>query len=468
MTGAGAARTGLPGMDGARLFALAVALLLGLRLVLLLLLWSVGGEPLQPDSPLYLELAAGLVEQGWFSSSPDVYRPEVFRTPGYPAFLALFQWLGLTGTFWPLLVQELLYVGTVAVFYVGTRALLDVGLARALVLFLLIEPGGIAYPKLILSDTLSLALIVPAIFALGWHLKTKRWSWLIAAGLLLGAAAWVRPAAFLLPVVLAPVLIAAGRFRRDALARAGLLVLTTTLTLSPWLARNQALFGTAYLSGQASNMFTSYHLPYVWEVTRGLPFLDGQREAAAIAEQAVAAAEHERGRPLNAVERLDAQQEAALEVLLQHPGVYAQRWLIGMLKTLLGPGLLDAYAAYGHQPDRVRFSAIEAPSVARRLGIFLAEQDWLVLGEVLLRGLLLGLALIGALVVLRSGNAFLWVIMLFSAYTVAIPGPMGLTRLRFAAEGFLFVQAWLGLRCAVRLLRRGEPPGMACARASGA
>jgi hypothetical protein len=48
---------------------------------------------------------------------------------------------------------------------------------------------------------------------------------------------------------------------------------------------------------------------------------------------------------------------------------------------------------------------------------------------------------------MRSGNPFLWIIMLFSAYTVFIPGPMGLTRLRFAVEGFLFLQAWLGLRC---------------------
>jgi hypothetical protein len=54
---------------------------------------------------------------------------------------------------------------------------------------------------------------------------------------------------------------------------------------------------------------------------------------------------------------------------------------------------------------------------------------------------------VGAVAILRAGNAFLWIIMLFSAYTVFVPGPMGLTRLRFAAEGFLFLQAWIGLRC---------------------
>jgi hypothetical protein len=451
MTGACAAAPRPLWPGGERAFVIVVLALLGLRLLLLLLLWAVGGEPLQPDSPLYLQLAAALAGPGWFSSDLQVYTPEVFRTPGYPAYLAIFLVQDLPGTFWPLLTQELLYLAAVAVFFVGTRELLDGGLAGAVVIFLLIEPGGIAYPKLILSDTLNLALIVPALFALGAHVRSRRWSWLILAGLLLGAASWVRPAAFLLPLVFAPVLIVAGRFRRVAFARAGLLMLVTTLTLSPWLARNQMLFGTLYLSGQASNMFVNYHLPYVWEVTRGLAFQHGQREAAVLAEEAVAAAQVEQARLLNTVERLDAQQQAALTELLQHPTVYAQRWVIGVLKTLLGPGLLDAYAAYGHQPDRVRFSAIDEASFARKVQIFLAGQDWLVLAEVALRGGLLALALVGAVVILRSGNAFLWIIMLFSAYAVFIPGPMGLTRLRFVAEGFLFLQAWLGLRCVLSL-----------------
>ena len=451
MTGACAAAPLPLRAGGERAFVIAVLALLGLRLLLVVLLWAVGGEPLQPDSPLYLQLAAALADKGWFSVDTQVYVPEVFRTPGYPAYLAAFLVQGVPGTFWPLLGQELLYLATVAAFFVGTRSMLDGGLARAVVIFLLIEPGGIAYPKLILSDTLNLALIVPALFALGAHLKSGRWSWLVAASLLLGAAAWVRPAAFLLPMVFAPVLIVAGRLRRDAFLRAGLLMLVTTLTLSPWLGRNVLVFGTPTLSGQASNMFVNYHLPYVWEVTRGLPFQDGQRQAAALAEQAIAAAEAERGAPLNAVERLKVAQAAALDQLKAQPEAYAQRWAIGMLKTLLGPGLLDAYAAYGHQAERVRFSTIDEASFARKIMTFLAGQDWLVLAEVVLRAGLLALALVGAVVILRSGNAFLWIIMLFSAYTVFIPGPMGLTRLRFAAEGFLFLQAWLGLRCLLRL-----------------
>lgn len=430
----------------APLFAISVLVLLVLRLALLLLLWVIGGEPLQPDSPLYLRLATGLVEHGWFSSSLESYQPEVFRTPGYPAFLGLFKGLGLDATFYPLLAQEFLYLGTVAVFFFGTRALLDLSVARALAIFLLIEPGSIAYPKLILSDTLNLALSVPAILALGWHLKTGRWSWLFASGVLLGAAAWVRPAAFLLPIVFAPVFLVTAHFRRVGFLQAGLLALVTILILSPWLVRNQMLFGTPYLSGQASNMLANYHLPYLWEVTRGLSFQEGQREAVALAEQLVSRAETQQGEPLNKVERLNLQQQAALEELLQHPVIYAQRWLIGMLKTLLGPGLLDTYAAYGHESARIRFSMIAETSLIRKTQIFLAAQDWLVLTEVTLRGCLLILALVGAVSMLREGSPFLWIIILFSAYTIAAPGPMGLTRLRFAAEGFLFIQAWLGLR----------------------
>lgn len=431
---------------GARAFAWALLIALGFRALLMAVLWLTGGDPLEPDSPLYLRLASALAEQGRFSSSLETFQPEVFRTPGYPAFLAALRLLGMDGTGVVLLVQEVLYLATVGVFYVAVKALLDLGLARAVTLFLLIEPGGIAYPKLILSDTVNLALVVAGIFALGFALRSRRWSWLLVSGLLLGAAAWVRPQAILLPLAFAPVLILAWPRPRDGLLRAGALLLVALLALSPWLARNQALFGTPYLSGQGSNMLANYHLPYVWEVTRGLPFNQGYERVAHLVDAAVEAEEKARGRPLNAVERLDVQQRLALAALMEQPAAYVQRWMIGMLKTLLGPGVLDAYAAYGHQAERVRFSEIPEASFARKLQVFLAGQDWLVLAEVMARGLILVLSLVGVIAIVRSGDPFLWIIMLFTAVTVFIPGPMGLTRLRFAAEGFLFLQAWLGLR----------------------
>jgi hypothetical protein len=165
-----------------------------------------------------------------------------------------------------------------------------------------------------------------------------------------------------------------------------------------------------------------------------------------LTDQAIAREEQRLGRPLDGVERLEVQQQTALQALAEHPAAYAQRWGIGVMKTLLGPGLLEIYDAYGVQQSRMRFSQIEEASFIGKMRIFLSRQDPLVLAEVLLRGLLLVLALAGAPVILRAGDPFLWIMLLFAAFTVAIPGPMGLTRLRFAAEGFLFLQAWIGLR----------------------
>jgi hypothetical protein len=69
------------------------------------------------------------------------------------------------------------------------------------------------------------------------------------------------------------------------------------------------------------------------------------------------------------------------------------------------------------------------------------------LAQVALCAALLGLALVGAVVIVRSGNAVRRSIMLFSTYTLSITGRIGLTGLRCAAEGFLCLQARLGLRC---------------------
>lgn len=435
------------GGGNTRLFLAAVFALILFRIGLVILLQIRGGMPLQPDSQGYLDLVPGLVEAGWFSSGgAEQFVPEVFRTPGYPIYLALFRWCGVGGTTGPLLGQEIIYLLVAGLFFLGTRRLLDERLAGALLVFLLIEPGGIAQPKVIMSDTLNLLFLIPAVLALGLHLKRRRWRWLLLSGLLLGLAAWVRPAALYLPLVFAPVLLITGGFRPAAFGRAAALMLVTVLVLSPWLLRNHAIFGTPYLSGQMSNMLANYHLPYVWEITRGLTFLEGQAEVTNRIAQARSQAEERIGRRLDAVEHFGLTQQIALDELVQHPAAYAQRWVIGIFKTLLGPGVLDVYDAYGFRTSRVHFSAIPESSFIAKMRIFLTGQDPLVLVEAATRLALLALAVVGALVILRSGNPVLWVILLFCTYTLVIPGPMGLARLRLAAEGFLFIQAWIGAR----------------------
>ena len=172
----------------ARWFPAAVILLVVLRAVFVVAIFAVDGDLNRPDSPLYLTLAQNLADLGWFSASSETFVPEVFRTPGYPAFLAVFQQAGLDAAYWPIGAQHLLYLASVAIFFFSIRRLIDAPIARAGALFLLIEPGGLAYPSFFLSDAPALLLLMASIMSLGFYLRHRRLPLLLACAVLLGLA----------------------------------------------------------------------------------------------------------------------------------------------------------------------------------------------------------------------------------------------------------------------------------------
>ncbi len=435
-------------------FTVAVILLVVLRTAFVVAIFAADGELNRPDSPLYLVLAQNLSNLGWFSVSGEVFTPEVFRTPGYPAFLALFKELGLDAAYWPIAVQHILYLATVALFFASIRQLLDPSIARAGTLFLLIEPGGLAYPSFFLSDTVSLLLITVSVLSLGFFLRDRKIPLLLACGVLLGLAVLVRPGTMYLPVVFACVIWVAHGPSLSSVARGTTLILICILVTGPWLIRNHAHFGVPYVSAQASNMFANYHVPFVWESARGIPFAEGQQVFADTLDAEQARREQVLHRPLNLVESSRMRQTLALEEIARYPGAYAYQWGIGILKTLFGISVTEIYASFHLRSDRLHYFEINETAITKKLWIFLSHQDALVAAEVLMRMILTAFALAGAVAIVRSRDPFLFAIALTSAYFVFLPGPMGLARMRFPIEGMLFIQAWLGLRLLRQRVRR--------------
>ena len=436
--------------ESANWFPAAVILLVALRTAFVVAIFAVDGDLHRPDSPLYLVLAQNLGALGWFSASSEAFTPEVFRTPGYPAFLALFKTLGLDSAYWPIAVQHLLYLITVGIFFFSIRQLLDASMARAMTLFLLIEPGGLAYPSCFLSDTPALLLISASVMSLGFFLRHRHVQSLLVCGLLLGLAILVRPGVMYLPVVFAFVIWLAHGPNLLSIVRGITPILICVLVISPWLIRNQTHFGVPYVSAQTSNMFANYHVPLVWESARGIPFGEGQKTFADRLNAEQVQREQTLGRPLDLVESNRMRQTLALNELAQYPAQYAYQWGIGIMKTLLGINITEIYASLRLRTNRLHYFEIAETSAPKKLWIFLSHQDVLVAVEVLMRMVLITLALVGAAAILRSRDPFLVAILLTSAYFVFIPGPMGLARMRFPVEGLLFIQAWLGLRMIVQ------------------
>ena len=404
-----------------------------------------GGEALGGDSLNYLLLSDNLANVGWFSRSTEVFSPEVFRTPGYPVFLSLFSLLGLESQYWVSLTQEILYLATAFLFYQGIRRLMDEDIARVTLVFLLVEPGGLAYPKLVLSETLFVPFIIGAILLLGFYFRDRSWPQALMAGLLLGLATMVRPAAMYLPLLFGVVMWLGAPRRPRAALHVGVMAVAFIAVLSPWLLRNYIHFGALHVSGQTSRMLANYHVPMVWESVKELPFEKGQETMKSRVADAAAAESARRDRPLDTVEVYRLQQSMALEELARHPFDYAEQWFYGVLKSSMGSNLTEIYRVTGIRADRVHNFDIVEPSFFRKVVQYLIHQDPFVLVEVIFRGLLALFVLVGAWAILRCNQPFLWIMLLANLYFVFIPGPMGNSRFRFPVEGFWFIQAWLGL-----------------------
>jgi 4-amino-4-deoxy-L-arabinose transferase-like glycosyltransferase len=146
----------------------------------------------ETDTESYVLIARQLLdgEEGYFR----------LRTPGYPIFLAL---TGLDLRL-ALLVQGLLGFATCGLVYFGVRSQCGELAARLSLAFLAIDVTTITYGNLLLSETLFTCLLTVALL-LGATSRSRGSA--VSCGVVLAAAAYVRPVGLLLawlwPLVMA-------------------------------------------------------------------------------------------------------------------------------------------------------------------------------------------------------------------------------------------------------------------------
>ncbi|MEM7681745.1 MAG: hypothetical protein AAF288_07300 [Planctomycetota bacterium] len=234
------------------------------------------------DSPRYIELAENLLATGTFAlageNSGHVHLgltalresrdempprnasgllPETFRTPGYPALIALPLALGLPAG--SVLVLHALMAGALsAVMYrIGRDRLGSPGVGLAAAVVVALHPGLIAGDLRVLSEgpfALALWLGVWLAWPRGVEGSKSRENkgYLAAAlgGLCLGAAALIRPIAAPLALCITAWRVVAGRpgrRKQDAVA-AACIVLGAAAPVALWSARNAQLGQGASLS----------------------------------------------------------------------------------------------------------------------------------------------------------------------------------------------------------------------------
>jgi hypothetical protein len=189
------------------------------------------------DSVRYLALAEAL-RQGQFGLTHEgAFVPEVFRTLGYPAFLAFCQTLFGTNPLWIVVMQSGLYLASVWLLWRVVARVFGATAGLAFLVLTACYPFVAQSASLVSAEIPGAFLLALALYCLAQRATTP---WLAAAGASIGASAYFRPNILLLSVAIAAAcLLVNRRFYRGAFA----LVVMSGVVILPLMIYNYRSFG---------------------------------------------------------------------------------------------------------------------------------------------------------------------------------------------------------------------------------
>lgn len=216
-----------------------------------------------PDAREYYAIAWNMATSGAFSQSEaPPFRPDTWRTPGYPMLLAA-QMVFLGNSPQTLIaLQHVLSLINVLIFFAVVREPLGARRALAAAVLFLIEPYQMLYAGWLLSTTWQVTLLLLAWGAWRAGMRNKSGGWFVILGGLIGALILVWPGHV---VTGACLFICAwwmrwgvnrqARFsshaQRVSFASPLLLLFAMLLVVTPWLERNRQISGRFALSDQS-------------------------------------------------------------------------------------------------------------------------------------------------------------------------------------------------------------------------
>lgn len=205
------------------------------------------------DQSGYQRLGASLATTGQFTryADTDVFVPEVIRTPGYPAFVALIYWLfGVNNDLAVAIAQAFVFVAICwMVYLIARRAAGDRSALVAAAMTALYSPlpyfGSLIVTELWTTFMATAAVLVCLRAAQRGQIRDY-----VLAGALFSATTLVRPAFVLMPFFFAIAVPLLVRQQRNTTALKGwaALVVTAAVVLSPWFIYNYVNLGQITLS----------------------------------------------------------------------------------------------------------------------------------------------------------------------------------------------------------------------------
>lgn len=333
---------------------LLIALTLALRLGVLLLNYQADpGRIIAVDTSSYEQTAAALLDTGRFALSPDKpTEPDIFRTPGYPLFIA-----GIYSIFGRSLlavaVAQVLLSGAVLAMVYGLANMLWGGRAAlAALLLLCLDTSSFLYSQMILSEALfTFFLMAMAVAAARFFTEPRPSSgWVFLAGALLALATWTRPVSYYLIAPLSLLLFIHLRARRLSWIKTTACLL---LFILPWMAlvggwryRNQRLTGYSRYSHIEGLNLMRYGAADVVAQRDGISREQAERKLLKLFDEEI-------GSDWSTARVYELYARRSLEIMRQHPLLVAKGLLRGAVAYFLVPGISDLalYLGVSHPPS---------------------------------------------------------------------------------------------------------------------
>lgn len=222
-------------------------ILIGLSLLIRLIwIFSLDYYPCS-DANAYYEGAMGLAQgEGYLLEG----KPSAYWPVGYPGFLAgMFKLFG-AGVLAGQLANAALAVGTMILTY--RLALLMFSsrtIANAALALTALNPNQVFYSAVLMSEPLFQFLLLTIVFLwskaarLGEFARGESHRLMAVSGVVLGLAVYVRPAAVLLPVVMALLWLIRKKSPVNILRHSVIIYALALMMIAPWIYRNYRLWG---------------------------------------------------------------------------------------------------------------------------------------------------------------------------------------------------------------------------------
>jgi 4-amino-4-deoxy-L-arabinose transferase-like glycosyltransferase len=204
------------------------------------------------DQGGYQQLGAAMARSGEFTRFPEspTFIPEVIRTPGYPAFVALIYRLFGVSTMPVAIAQAFVFVLICFLVYAIANRVAGRRAAAVAAIMTALFPPLPYYGALVLTEVWTTFVLISANLVCLRAIQAGRTRDFVIAGALFSGATIVRPAFILLPFGLAaamPILVPAER-NRKRIGQWAALAIVAGITMVPWFTYNYIYLGRFTLS----------------------------------------------------------------------------------------------------------------------------------------------------------------------------------------------------------------------------